>query len=485
MKTEYFLKLCVVATVLLAACDDTRYSLHISGGGISGTGISIGPIADFDLVLVNGIAFETSSALITVNGQPATQDALKIGMIVQVEGTQQTDGKTGMAEHIRFNENVKGPVQSIDNNSLQVLGQTVYVEQQTILDGISDLSALNTGDVISVSGLVDANAAIHATWIGREQALNTFEVVGRVAQLDQSTQTFSIGALTINYGLALEIDIPNGRLYSGLLVEVQGGFTGPLTEEILMASHITTEDELLAAEAGTAVEVEGFITRFNTPTDFEVAWLTATTTDQTVFQWGRADDLAQGVKVEIEGTLNQQGVLVLEEVIFQATTRTSAEHIKIEAEIEAIEAIRQTITLLGLPIQTTSTTQFRDKQAGTVSLSFSNLKIGDRVAIIGFLNAATSLLTAEVLLRQPLRADQQVILEGPVNHIDTQAKSFKLLDIPILTNTNTSYVKEDMNNLAVTAETFFVDLQQSTALVEVQGRWLGYAILASRLEVDK
>jgi hypothetical protein len=492
MKTKHFLNAFVIliSLLFLTACNENGRSSNVAEGGIGGTGMSVGPISAFGSIFVNGIKFETDDAIIIANGQPVTENDLKIGMVVRVEGTIDLDSKTGNASRIDFNENVRGPVQSVDDETqtLIVLGQTVAVDQLTILDGLTELTDLNVGDIVNVSGLVNADGTIHATWIARESHVVEFEVVGQVTNLDLATQTFTIGDLTIDYNQTLILEFPNGVPNNGLLVEVKGTFADTVAGKVLMASRVETEDDLFSRKVGTRIEIEGFITQFNNRFEFEVAQLSVTTTPQTVFQFGRADDLALGVKVEVEGKLDANGVLVLEEVSFKsaASFRTPAGRIEIEADVEAIALARQQITLLGLSIQATHSTQFVDRRDARVPFGLPDLSLGDRVAMSGFLDLTTNTLMAEVLLREPFRVDEQVALEGPVAQIDAKIGTLAILGITVQTDTDTIYEDERLSpsDTIITAEQFFATIQQSELLIEAQGILMGKILFANRLEIE-
>jgi hypothetical protein len=475
--------------LFLVACGggDDGNSSYVADGGIGGTGMSSGPISAFGSIFVNGIEFETDDTMIVVNGQEATESDLKIGMVVQVKGTIVPDKQTGNASRIDFNENVKGPIQRVDDDGerLIVLGQTVIVEQQAVLDGIVDVTDLKVGDVVSVSGLVDADGIIHATLIVRESSIAEFEVVGRVANLDLAAQTFMIGDLTIDYSQVLRLDVFGGVLSNGLLVDVRGAFAGVLTGEVLMASSVVTEDELSGAEVGTIVEIEGFVTRFDDRFDFEVAQLSVTTTSQTVFQFGGADDLGLGVKVQVEGTLDANGVLVLEEVSFKsaASELTPAGRIDIEADVEAVDVASQEVTLLGLSIQTSYSTQFVDRRDADAMVPFGleDLRIGDRVEMTGFFDLATHTLIAEVLVREAFRVDGQVVLEGPIDRVDANAGTLTILGITVQTDSETVY-EDEIFEVVMSAEQFFASVQQSDLLVEAEGVFVGGVLYAESLE---
>ena len=64
------------------------------------------------------------------------------------------------------------------------------------------------------------------------------------------------------------------------------------------------------------VEIEGYVTRFRSIEDFHVAGQPVTTNAQTRFENGNAGDLAVGVRVEVEGFLNAESLLVAREVEF-------------------------------------------------------------------------------------------------------------------------------------------------------------------------
>jgi len=481
----------LLVLLFITACNGgDEDSSNIAGGGIGGTGISIGPISAFGSIFVNGIKFETDNTVITVNGQPKHESDLKVGMVVQIEGIIDSDSNTGNAARIDFNENVKGPIQSFDynNNTLIVLGQTVIVEQLTVLDGIINLTDLNVGDIVNVSGLVDAEGIIRATWIARESDIGEFEIVGRVTNLTPATQTFAIGAITIDYSQVLRLDIPSGSLANGLLVEVKGIFKGTPIGEVLMATSVETQEELFNADVGTLFEIEGFIAQFKNSFDFKIAQLPVTTTSQTVFQFGSAEDLAFGVKVEVTGKLDANNVLVLEEISFRdvASKRTPAGRINIEADVEAIDVASQNLTLLGISIQANKFTQFRDRRDMTIPFGLLDLSIGDRVAMSGFLDLATNTLMAEILLRQPFRLDEQVVFSGPIANVDVDAGTFTILGITVVTDEDTVYEDEKSGGteIIVSTEQFFANIQQLELLIEVQGVLTDNILLAKRLEIE-
>ena len=71
--------LAYAACIALAACGGG--ASQVSDGGISGTGISVGPITGFGSIISNGIEFDTVNADISFNGEQGDSSQLKVGML--------------------------------------------------------------------------------------------------------------------------------------------------------------------------------------------------------------------------------------------------------------------------------------------------------------------------------------------------------------------------------------------------------------------
>ena len=84
--------------------------MGLSHGGIGqgGTGRSYGYITEFASIFVNGVKYDISTAAITINGNPATQADLKLGMAVLVDGTINAGGLTGVATTVDFLGDIEG-----------------------------------------------------------------------------------------------------------------------------------------------------------------------------------------------------------------------------------------------------------------------------------------------------------------------------------------------------------------------------------------
>ena len=249
-------------------------------GGIGRNGVAVGPITTFGSIVVNGVRYETNSATFLLDGVAGTQDDLKVGQIVSVKGTINDDGTTGTADEVTFDDSVKGPVESVDLalKRLVVLGQTVLVSLDTSFDDSfspASLEGVAVGQIVEVSGQFNANGNIVATRIEPKPAGTMFEVHGTVTGLDTMAQTFSLNALVVDYSSATLDNFVGGQIAEGDFVEAKGMALGAAGE--LLATKVELESLLPDTADGDRVEIEGFITRFVSAQDFDVAGVPVTT----------------------------------------------------------------------------------------------------------------------------------------------------------------------------------------------------------------
>jgi hypothetical protein len=128
-------------------------------------------------------------------------------------------------------------------------------------------------------------------------------VVGKIARLDTATARFEINALAVSYAAAVVIDgFPESRPDDGDEVVVIGTELGPSGE--LLARTLERHETEIETREGQEIEIEGLITRFVSPQDFDVSGVTATTTTATQFEGGTASTLALNLKVHVKGRVN-------------------------------------------------------------------------------------------------------------------------------------------------------------------------------------
>jgi len=445
-------------------------------GGIDRGGVAQGVITGFGSIFVNGVRFDTSAATFTIDDSPGTESDLDVGKVVTVIGTIDDDGENGTADDVIFDDEVEGPIDSIDTaaGTLVVMGQTVIVDSGTRFDDSfvpNSIEGLSEGQVVEVSGFVGADSSITATHI--ELTNDTeFEVTGIVVALDTGVMTFQINAQVIDYSGATLEDFPAGQIEEGMRVEAEGSTFGATGE--LIATEVEFEDDDLPGDDGDDVEIEGLITRFVSATDFDVTGHPVTTTGSTEYENGTAADLAEGVKVEVEGNLDSSGVLVAEEV----SLRQNAD-IELEATVDAVDTAAGTITVLGLVIGTNEVTQFEDdSDLEDPSFGLEDIATGDWIEIKAFMDGSGNLIAAQV---ERDDAEDEVEIKAPVESVTRP--NLQVLGLTIQTDGNTDF--EDINETPITADDFFAQVGVATP-VQIRGTVLsGNVILASEIELEE
>jgi hypothetical protein len=284
------------------------------GGGIAGTSSVLGSISGFGSIVVAGIEFDTTGAAITIEGDPATEADLRLGMVAAVRGVVDGRGR-GTAQAVNVEDIVEGPIERLDaaTATLVVLAQDVVIAG-AVLDPLP-LADLEPGDDVEVSGFRDASGRIRATRVARKLEDVEIEIKGVVTDLDRATSRFAIGALIVDFAGALIEGAPPGGLENGLLVEVEA--EEPPTDDLLVAIGVEIVDPSLAGDAGDGLKVEGFVTAIVSSTELIVNdGQRVTITSETRFVNGGPADLVLDAGVEVEGVAAPDGSLRATEIEF-------------------------------------------------------------------------------------------------------------------------------------------------------------------------
>ncbi|HEY5642284.1 MAG TPA: DUF5666 domain-containing protein, partial [Woeseiaceae bacterium] len=252
-------------------------------GGITRTGdaVAVGPITGFGSVIVNGVEYETDAATTFIHDDnpSAGQDDFKVGETVLIKGRIDDNNGNARATEIEFEDAVEGPVTSVDElaSTFVVLGQTVRVVATTSFDDSCNIDSLN-GLIgfaqVEVSGTADSTGVIEATRVEcKTQAQvgldDLWEVNGTVRNLSTANSTFEINGFVVDYTGATRDNFPGDVISEGDPVEAKGNaLTGT---GALAASRVEYKGARFADDAGDHIEIEGFITRFVSPTNFDVS----------------------------------------------------------------------------------------------------------------------------------------------------------------------------------------------------------------------
>ena len=316
LKRRLFLKNgCLLLALLLFlpfmfSCGDSGGDTQVAGGGIGGTGYTVGPITALGSIFVNGIEFETTNTAVTLNGVSANAADLQIGMVVKVEGVIHADGKTGKANAVIYDQNAEGPIGSIDliSKTLKVMGQTVLVDAQTVIAGLpgnaTGLADLTLNDQVEISGLIDAMGNIKATRIAKKTTTVQTVVSGQVRNLTGTT--FNVNTLVVDYSNAILHNFSTLGIMTGDFVSAKGTMTSETTMQAVFlekkAPNFKNNDSIrvqgvIDSLYYTETSVSGFA--MNTPFGLQNVELSA----GTKFSGGQRNNLNADTRVQVEGSV--------------------------------------------------------------------------------------------------------------------------------------------------------------------------------------
>jgi hypothetical protein len=449
-------------------------------GGITRTGVAIavGPITGFGSVIVNGTIYDTSTATFSKDGQDTTQAAFAVGQMVLVQGTIDDDNSNAVATSVRFEDNVEGPVTSVDsvNNIIVVLGQTVLLSAGTSFDDNcpSALDDLLGVPAVEVSGPINSNADIEATRIECRAVAGEFEVTGAVSGLNAGAMTFMINALLVDYSAAALDNFPGGVLTDGDPVEAKGVTIGAGGE--LIATRVEFKGSLFDDNEGDHIEVEGFITRFISDQDFDVFGIPVTTMPgTTVYEGGTATDLGLNLKVEVEGEFNGSGVLVATKVDIKSSTA-----VRVTGLVDSVSG--DTLVILGISINTDAiNTRFEDKTDADVDpLHIGDINTGNYVEARGQ-ELPVGQVTASLVERDDARTRSE--LRGFVETGGVSRPNLTVLGVTIVTDGSTIF--RDSNKVAFANADDFWAAVGDGSLIDMNGTETGVTtLLATEVELE-
>ncbi|MHB8763758.1 MAG: DUF5666 domain-containing protein, partial [Deferrisomatales bacterium] len=465
------------ALALLAGCGGGGGGGSVSGGGVGGSGTSVGTISGFGSVIVNGVRFETQGAELEVENelrQQRVEDALRVGMVVRVQGTVNDDGTTGTATRVSFDDDLKGPVDNISGlalGQLGVLGQTVLLDDLTVFQGVT-AGTIAVGDTVEASGFFDAQGQLHATFIEKKLPAAAVELKGLlVAAADTTAKTFRVGNQVVSYTPAVLRNVTEAGLTQGLFVEVKGTLSGGQ----LVATQVEPEDRRVPRFGQGRVEMEGVVTAALANGTFQVGGQPVRLAEGV-----SATGVVVGVRVKVRGTLGDDGVVVAQEVLVRLPR-----NVKIEGDVSARGAGSVTVFAKadgtgGITVGTEAATQMRDKTADTASPfpPLGGLRVGDEVRIRAFQRDG-AVIAAKIERDQP---QGRVRLQGPVAAI--ASPGFQILGVAVDTSgvLGVNFRQADDSSFGSSAA-FFAALANGT-LVKVTGSFSAATGVIAATEVE-
>lgn len=468
---------------LLSGCGSGGGGAATGTGGVaSGSSAASGTVTGFGSVYVNGKKFETNDVEVIHDGQsercsisPITHCGLKEGMTVTVAGSFNGDQRS--ASTVSQKDAVEGLVQSVaaDGLSLVVMGQTVLVDNTTLIDdniqGRNILNLVAGTDFVEVNGHIMPGGVIQATFIEKKPTGTvTPEVRGFVTGHDAVAKTFQIGGLTVVYDnntIIGDMPAPNGSNWNGLFVEVKGTVFNSGTST-LTATKVEPENQGLGNNRDE-FEVEGFVRQVDGPGDFFIGTTHVQTTATTEFRGGTIDEIVVGAKLSAEGRL-ANGSLTAKHVKFHAS-------VKLEGNIATIDLVAKTFTIMGLPgvtVAVNSQTEFKSNGGNSVT-DLNGLILGNHVRVRGRVSGSSSVIATRIEQRS---GDTDVDLQGPVQSVSDP--NLMILGVRVDT---TGLRLEGLDDGVISRVAFFGVVKEGT-LVKVKGQLVGGIVSWEEAELE-
>lgn len=463
----------------------TCMSLALITGGLSACGgdgddhtssniSSVGTITGFGSIYVNGIEFETTHSSYRVDDEAGFDDSsLAVGMKVKVVGTVNSDGVTGNANEVHYDDDVEGPIDSgslnLDTTSgtatFSILGLDIKATaNNTVYDDGASFTALVEGQKLEISGYFDGQQII-ATRIEKQNDLDTeFELKGSVTAYTGTSITLELqngvvaGPYAISNSALLEIPAdPVGDFVEIKLLDQSGS---------LLVTKIESDDDDLLDDNDTEVSIRGILSD-NGNGGFLINGVALEFTSSTEFEPASLENnLMAEMEVKVEGHM-QNGSLIAKEI------ETEHGDIEINARVSNVIANDNkngSITLdLGnaqnLVVNTNNSSQFIDDSSFDTnnddSFNLDELVNTNFVEIDAYTNDVGQLIATQIKRTETAEATR---LEAPVDSFSPNT-SITLLQVTYTVSASTSY---EINDLPSDASTFFSALATGNRTVKVK-----------------
>lgn len=472
---------CMALSIVLCACGGSNSlgGIDASGGPVTAGNVSTGAINGFGSVIVNGVRYNSDRAKILIDNQISNEENLRSGYQVKVTATINSDG-SAIADTIEFYPNLVSTISDIDLTSQQLtlLNHKVQVTSETLFDAAikpNYLSGLKLGDSVLVSGFTDDKGLITATRIELSSSANR-QAMGYVSNLNESSFTFTLKNQSVNYGAATLTNFTNNQITANALLVATGTLDakGVLQAKTLVRINNSFDKSIKSAET------EGFITRFASATDFDVAGITWIANSQTTFENGSAANLASGVSLSVKGELNSSGQLIAQKIEFKKSSSN-----EIVGEVTGISADASaniatgTVFINGTRIQTNSKTRFEDKGSSKLKrFNFSSINTGDFLKISGYSTQGTFIATK--IERDDIKSENDTALKLNGIILSVETHSFVVYGRTIVTDSKTE-IKSERGDKLTESQFYARAIGQR---VEVEGILKNGIFTANKIEFE-
>ena len=285
----------------------------IDDSGIGGTGI-VGTITGFGSIWVNNAHVHFDDATpITINQAPATSGELQLGQVVAVNS--HPDGEEYQAKTIDIIHEVVGPIShlSLDGRSLEVLNQSVKMDEGTILYDQKTaveipLDHLKAGTYIEVSGLRQESGNIVASRLDIVEQVDAFQLIGALKQNENGLWQIQ----------QQNIQIDELLLFDGLDgLDKRTLVSGHLEGELLVAEAIGSDSIETVFEDVSEIIYEGYVYDMNRESTLNIGGLEFTLQDTLNLTTDLTEDRYSDAPIQINAILAEDGLYEAQDIMIE------------------------------------------------------------------------------------------------------------------------------------------------------------------------
>lgn len=405
-----------------------------------------------------------ASTMVYVDGEPLPAGAAlpdKPGLRVEARYAPAPRGDAAAATLV-FSYAVRGAVTA--TGPLRVLGQEVTVTADVGMAGVpgGDIANIAVGDHLDVSGYIDTNASLLASFIEYfHEPTPRWLLSGYVSAIDG--ELASLGPQQVSLAGVDPIDCGDA-LDVGEFVEIRAdGIDGFTADSVLdTVTRLTCVNPVPLGTPGALGALNGLVGEIVSDTEFRFGPYLVTHDATTEFRFGSVDDLAPGAMLEVDGVFGEDAAFTAQGIAFDAPM------IRLEGPVEAADVVPGedgSVTLLGNTVRRSA--QLRDEDA----IYADGIAATQQVELRGYLDRLGNRWATRARLRgSPDAGDARAA--GPV-----EAVAEPLLSVLGLTLDSTGATFEDPAGEPIDAATFFAGALPG-AIVEQSGAWDGAGTLA-------
>jgi hypothetical protein len=407
-----------------------------------GTGIQINTIRNLQIdanteVFIDGL-LETG---------PISRE--RVGTGKRIRGVLGADANpdltAGTLTQIWIDQELMGVVTALA--PLQIMGQSLVVNADTVLEGLTDVAQLAIGDNVDVSAYFDSNGSAVASRLVKRAVSappTRWRISGFLTALNVTASEANVGAQPIRFVGVLPAGCAATPLAIGSFVElradpISGFVPGQRIDSVTELRCATTAP---FGTVGSAGAIEAVISTVGA-SQFAFGNVSIEYDSSTEYVRGTQADLAVGARVEVAGTFSSANVLQATRIFFVQPL------LRVRAPLAPADVvIGISATALGEVFLANS--QLRDDDG----VFAGGLGAPRHVELRAYIDRDGQLFGLRSRIRDNAPLPNEIELSGPVGTINRP--NFNVLGIAVLTGAGTIYL--DAQGATIDADTFFAQL---------------------------